>query len=68
MRFEPYQLSVKLDSNASFRGMDVPMVTIQNSQECDQDDWISLFRRTDERFKFLKVKHPEGSHLSIIGI
>ena len=46
--------------------MDVSMLTIQNSQERDQDDWISLFSRADERFKFLGIKHPKGSHLSII--
>ena len=42
------------------------MMTIQNSQERDQDDWISLFSRGDARFRFLGVKHPEGSLLSII--
>ncbi|MCJ1311798.1 hypothetical protein MMC25_005471 [Agyrium rufum] len=48
------------------RGMDIAMMTIQNSQERDQDDWISLFKRADERFKFEGVKHPEGAHLSFI--
>ena len=46
--------------------MDVSMLTIQNSRERDQDDWISLFKQADKRFNFLGVTHPEGANLLII--
>ena len=36
------------------------MMTIQNSQERDQDEWISLCGRADERFKFLGITNPGG--------
>ena len=46
--------------------MDVGMLTIFNAQERDRDEWISLFKRADERFKFVSIDHPERANLSII--
>jgi len=46
--------------------MDVGMLTMQNARERDRDDWISLFKRADERFNFVGVTEPEGSDLAII--
>jgi hypothetical protein len=42
------------------------MMTLQNSRERDQDDWISLFSRASERFHLASIKRPTGSALSII--
>ena len=46
--------------------MDIAMKTIANAQERNQDDWVSLFKRADERFQFVSVTQPEGSHLSLM--
>jgi hypothetical protein len=46
--------------------MDVAMMTLQNAQERDKDEWISLFKRADERFSFAGVTQPEGSDLAVI--
>ncbi len=48
------------------RTLDIAMLQIQNSRERGEEDWVELFSRADERFKFLGVKHPSGSKLAII--
>ncbi|MCJ1432481.1 hypothetical protein MMC27_001838 [Xylographa pallens] len=61
---EPNSVSNRLDRK--MRGMDIGMLTIFNAQERDRDEWISLFKRADERFKFVSIDHPEQANLSII--
>lgn len=46
--------------------MDVAMMTLQNAQERDKDEWVSLFKCADERFTFAGVTQPEGSDLAVI--
>ena len=42
------------------------MLTLFNSQERDQDEWIDLFHRADERFKFVSMTTPQGANLSTL--
>ena len=55
-----------LMTDITIRAMDISMLTLFNSQERDRDDWISLFKRADERFQFVDITHPKGANLSII--
>lgn len=42
------------------------MLQIQNSRERERQDWETLFKEADPRFKFLGVQQPRGSKLAII--
>lgn len=42
------------------------MFGIFNSKERATDDWKALFSAADPRFKFLGVRQPPDSNLSII--
>ena len=48
------------------RGMDLTMLSILNARERDADDWESLFKEADPRFKFHGVKRSTGSNLAIM--
>ncbi|TVY44615.1 O-methyltransferase [Lachnellula subtilissima] len=48
------------------RGMDLAMMTLQNSRERDRDDWIALFSQASKRFHLVGIQCPTGSQLSII--
>lgn len=42
------------------------MLEILNGQEREAVEWENLFRQADSRFKFLGVRQPEGSTLSMM--
>jgi hypothetical protein len=42
------------------------MKAIQNAKERDAEDWTSLFRLADLRFKLERIRKPTEAHLSII--
>lgn len=46
--------------------MDIAMMTMQNAQERDRDEWINLFNAADERFHFVQVVQPKNSDLAVI--
>ncbi|MCJ1246594.1 hypothetical protein MMC30_003803 [Trapelia coarctata] len=50
------------------RNMDVVMLMLLNAQERDEVQWANLFRRADERFRYLGARRPEGAVLSIIEV
>ncbi|TVY33615.1 O-methyltransferase [Lachnellula subtilissima] len=61
---EPNTMSTRRERR--LRSMDIGMLTLQNARERNRDDWISLFKRADERYNFAGVTEPEGSDLAII--
>jgi hypothetical protein len=46
--------------------MDMTMLQLLNAQERDFKGWETLFHLADPRFKFLGVKQPKGSRMSIM--
>jgi hypothetical protein len=46
--------------------MDVTMLSLLNAKERDLEDFKHLFALADPRFKFLGVKTPKGSRMSIM--
>lgn len=44
------------------------MLGLQNAQERTPDDWKSLFRDTDSRFKVVRISQPSKSYLSIMEV
>ena len=48
--------------------MDIAQLNIQNSREREREEYEELFHQADKRFKFLGVKTPSGSFLSIIEV
>lgn len=50
----------------SLRRMDATMQVTVNASEREVDDWVELFRRADERFKFLKAWKPPKSRMGLI--
>ena len=44
------------------------MLEMFNSKERDADEWASLLRQADERFKLVDIKRPFRSKLSFIEI
>ena len=46
--------------------MDIAMLQLLNSQQRDQDEWLQLFRRADERYRYLGPRKPEGASRWII--
>jgi hypothetical protein len=42
------------------------MLTLFNSQEREEGDWIKLFKRADSRFSTPKIWTPEGATMGII--
>jgi hypothetical protein len=51
-----------------YRSMDVIMLSLFNSKERDEDDWIGLFKKADLRFSNVKIWRPEGDTMSLIEI
>lgn len=50
------------------RDYDMYMLGLQNAQERTPDDWKSLFRDTDSRFKVVRISQPSKSYLSIMEV
>ncbi|KAJ6191670.1 hypothetical protein N7519_001691 [Penicillium mononematosum] len=50
------------------RDYDMYMLGLQNAQERTPDDWKSLFRDTDLRFKVMRISKPSKSYLSIMEV
>lgn len=50
------------------RDYDMYMLGLQNAQECTPDDWKSLFKDTDLRFKVVKISQPSQSYLSVMEV
>jgi hypothetical protein len=44
------------------------MLGLQNAQERTLDDWNSLFKDTDLRFKVVKISKPSQSYLSVMEV
>ena len=42
------------------------MLSLHNSRERDQDEWVQLFKDADPRFGEISIRVPEGSALAII--
>ena len=42
------------------------MLSILNARERDADEWQSLFKEADPRFRFLGVKRSKGSSFAIM--
>ncbi|EEA24943.1 O-methyltransferase, putative [Talaromyces marneffei ATCC 18224] len=61
---EPNTIVVRKERK--LRAMDVAMMTMQNAQERDKGEWVDLFKRADERFRFVEVVQPEESDLAVI--
>ncbi|KAF2236496.1 putative O-methyltransferase [Viridothelium virens] len=53
-------------ADRKLRVNDTLMLTLFNSQERDEEEWIDLFRRTDQRFRFVGMSTPEGANLSTL--
>lgn len=51
---------------ARMRSFDLVMTSIQNAKERELDDWVELFRKSDERFEFQGATRPPGSNHSIL--
>ncbi|KAI1429717.1 S-adenosyl-L-methionine-dependent methyltransferase [Xylaria sp. FL1777] len=51
---------------ARVRSFDVVMSSILNGKERELTEWIELFRKADERFKFEGATTPPGSQLSLL--
>ena len=53
-------------ADGSNRAMDVCMLELGNAREREEAEWEELFRRSDERFKYLGVKRSKGSSLALM--
>lgn len=51
---------------ATIRGFDLVMSSIQNARERELEDWKELFRKADSRFHFDRAISPPGSNHSLI--
>ncbi|TVY81049.1 O-methyltransferase gsfB, partial [Lachnellula suecica] len=61
---EPNTLPIMAERR--IRSMDLSMLQIQNAREREEQDWKSLFKEADARFKFEGVQQPQGSKLAFI--
>lgn len=50
------------------RDYDMYMLGLQNAQERTRDDWNTLLRDADSRFKLTQVSKPSKSYLAIIEV
>ncbi|KAL4910754.1 S-adenosyl-L-methionine-dependent methyltransferase [Aspergillus multicolor] len=50
------------------RDMDLIMLTLCNSREREEADWVELFKKADSRFSNVKMWTPPGAALSIIEV
>jgi hypothetical protein len=48
------------------RSMDLIMLTLLNAQERTEGEFKDLFKRVDERFRFVGVTRPKGCRMSIV--
>ena len=46
--------------------MDMIMLSLFNSRDREQKEWVALFQQADPRFTDVKAWVPEGSSLAII--
>ncbi|KAI9839199.1 MAG: hypothetical protein M1819_003192 [Sarea resinae] len=61
---EPNTLPLMAERN--IRGMDLLMLTMQNSRERELDEFIGLFKEADKRFEFRQIQVAEGTATATI--
>ena len=59
-------LADRIANDCLGRSMDMIMLALHNSREREEKEWIALFAKVDERFRFQSAKVMEGTVAAVM--